>query len=166
MATRNFMKRPSGSREPKAVGAILDEMLRGDSLFAVAYRKHASRAESKGETDLLFKNLHPDTFLCVDLKVMRNEPGRMPVSEMLGGTLIRNGEESFTFIQDIIEKKGDYARNPHVYSGKHINVVRKKDGELWLTFNRPRYTEKFTFQDLCREAAKELLTIAGLVKKK
>ena len=55
-------------------------------------------------------------------------------------------------------------RNPHVYLGKRINVNLKDDGTLYPTFNRPQYTESFTFQDFCREAAEELLAVAGLVE--
>ena len=55
-------------------------------------------------------------------------------------------------------------RNPHVYLGKRINVNRKDDGTLYPTFNRPRYTKDFAFQDFCREAAEELLAVAGLVE--
>ena len=150
------MRRPSGSKktnEPKVMSEVLKEYLQSDDALAVALRDH------------LFKDIHPDTFLGINLKLMTRQPGRMEVSEMFGGVLTRDDEDHFTFIQDLIEQKTDYARNPHVYSGKHINVIRKKDGDLCPTFNRPRYTKKFTFQDLCREAAKELLLVAGLVEK-
>ena len=160
----------AGSRKlngPRLAGEILHDYLENSNdAFAVAYRKHASEAEAKGETDHLFLDLHPDTHLGVDLKVMKSEPGRMEVGEMLNGAIARDDENHFTFLQSLLEKKEDYARNPHIYCGKHINVILKKDGELWLTFNRPHYTNKFTFQDLCQEAAKELLTVAGFVGKK
>ena len=52
-------------------------------------------------------------------------------------------------------------RNPHVLELNWINVNRKDDGTLYPTFNRPRYTEDFTFQDFCRKAAEELLMVAG-----
>ena len=55
-------------------------------------------------------------------------------------------------------------RNPHIYVGRRINVNRKDDGTLYPTFNRPRYTKDFSFQDFCREAAEELLVVAGLVE--
>ena len=55
-------------------------------------------------------------------------------------------------------------RNPHVYIGIRINVNRKDDGTLYPTFNRPRYTRDFSFQDFCREAAEELLLVAGLIE--
>lgn len=148
---------------PRLAGEILHDYLENSNEpLAVAYREH--HAETEIETNQLFRDVHPDTFLSVNLKLLTRQPGRMEVSEMCGGVITRDDEDHFTFIQDIIEQKTDYARNPHVYSGKHINVIRKKDGELCPTFNRPRYTNKFTFQDLCRESAKELLIVAGLIE--
>ncbi len=116
--------------------------------------------------DHMFQELHPHTEPCCDLKLLTRQPGRMKVGEMLDGAITRDDECHFTFLQNLLERKEDYPRNPHVFSGKYVNVVRKKDGELWLTFNRPRYSDKFSFQDLCREAAKELLTVASLIEKK
>lgn len=149
MATRNFKKKPSGSHEPKVVGAILNEMLRSDSPFAVAYRNH----------------LFPDTHLDVDLKLVTREQGRMPVGAYLDGAITRDGENHFSFFQNDAEKKRLVVtqRNPHVYLGKRINVNRKDDGTLYPTFNRPSYTKDFSFQNFCREAAEELLVVAGLL---
>jgi hypothetical protein len=55
--------------------------------------------------------------------------------------------------------------NPHIYVGCRINVNRKPDGTLYPTFNRPRYTKDFSFQDFCREAAEELSVVTGLIEK-
>jgi hypothetical protein len=146
MATRNFKKRPSSSYEPKAVGAILDEMLRSESRFAVAYRNH----------------FYPDTHLDVDLKLISREPARMPVGAYLDGVITRDGEDHFCFIQNDDDKKRLVVtqRNPHVYLGKRFNVNRKDDGSLYPTFNRPRY---ISFKNFCLEAAEELIAVAGLV---
>ena len=51
--------------------------------------------------------------------------------------------------------------NPHVMEGQYINVHGKKDGTLYTTFNRPQFTERFTFQDFCQGAADELRIISG-----
>ena len=107
----------------------------------------------------------PTTELDVDLKLMTREPGRMPVSAYLDGMITHDGEDHFTFVQNASEKKEPTPRNPHVYIGKRINVNRKDNGTLYPTFNRPGYTDDFTFQDFCREAAEELLAVAGLVGK-
>jgi hypothetical protein len=91
----------------------------------------------------------------------------MPVGEMIDGAITHDGEDHYTFIQnDPLKKVGQMHRNPHVYMGKCINVNKKDDGTLYPTFNRPSFNEDFTFHDFCREAAEELLIVAGLVEKK
>ncbi|MCR5180591.1 MAG: hypothetical protein K6C30_05185 [Bacteroidaceae bacterium] len=39
-----------------------------------------------------------------------------------------------------------------------------KDGELFTTFNHPRYSQDFRFADYCRNAADELYLIGDLVR--
>lgn len=152
-----IIRKLAGSKrmnEPRRLSEVLNEYFAGNSPLAVAYR------------DRLFKNLHPDTHLDVDLKLLTREPGHMPVGAMLDGAITHDKEDHFIFIQNDPEKKKVLVtmRNPHVYLGKRINVNRKDDGTLYPTFNRPKYTESFTFQDFCREAAEELLAVAGLVE--
>lgn len=111
--------------------------------------------------------LFPNTELGIDLKLMTRKPGRLAIGEYLDGTITRDGEDHFSFIQDDSNKKKVKViqRNPHVYEGTFININRKPDGTLYPTFNRPRYTKKFTFQDFCWEAANELRMVIGLVEK-
>ncbi len=142
------------SNEPRRLSEVLNEYFAGNSPLAQAYR------------DRLFKDFFPDTHLDVDLKLMTREPGRMPVGAYLDGAITRDGENHFSFFQNDAEKKRLVVtqRNPHVYLGKRINVNRKDDGTLYPTFNRPNYTKDFSFQDFCREAAEELLVVAGLIE--
>ena len=111
----------------------------------------------------LGRELFPNTELGIDLKLMTRKPGRLAVGEYLDGTITRDGEDHFSFIQDDSSKKKVKViqRNPHVYEGKYINVNRKKDGTLYPTFNRPQFSERFTFQDFCQGAADELRIISG-----
>ena len=108
--------------------------------------------------------LFPNTELGIDLKLMTRKPGRLAVGEYLDGAITRDGEDHFSFIQDDSCKKKVKViqRNPHVYEGTYINVNRKNDGTLYPTFNRPQFTEKFTFQDFCLLAAKELCAISRM----
>lgn len=165
--TKKRNREASAQHEPRLVGEILHDYLENSNEpLAVVYRKHTSEAEAKDETDRLFKDLHPDTHLDVDLKLLTREPGHMPVGAMLDGAITRDEVNHFCFIQNDPEKKKVLVtmRNPHVYIGKSINVNRKDDGTLYPTFNRPRYTNDYTFQDFCREAAEELLAVAGLIE--
>ena len=108
--------------------------------------------------------LFPNTELGIDLKLLTRQPGRMPIGVMLDGVITHEAEDHFTFVENAFEKKKVNQRNPHVYMGKRINIIRKDDGTLYPTFKRPSYTENFTFQDFCREAAEELLFVVDLVE--
>ena len=155
--------------DPRTVGEILHDYLENSNEpLAVAYREHTSETEAVDETDRLFKDFFPDTHLAVDLKMMTREPGRMPVGAMIDGAITHDDEDHFTFIQNNLKNRKLVVtmRNPHIYLGKFINVNRKDNGTLYPTFNRPQYTESFTFQDFCREAAEELLAVGGLIEEK
>lgn len=112
------------------------------------------------------KDLFPNTEPCITFKMLTRQPGRMDVGAILRGILTRDGEEHYTFLEEGDQQKASSQRNPHVYRGRFVNVNQSGDGTLYPTFNRPRYTKEFSFQDLCREAAAELLMVAGLVGKK
>ena len=116
--------------------------------------------ESSSKTE---KGFYPNTELGIDLKLLTRKPGRLTDGEYLDGVITHDGEDHFTFVQNGSEKKKDKVvqRNPHVYEGTYINVNRKKDGTLYPTFNRPQFSERFTFQDFCQGAANELRIISG-----
>ena len=116
--------------------------------------------ESSSKTE---KGFYPNTELGIDLKLLTRKPGRLTDGEYLDGAITHDSEDHFTFVQNDSEKKKDKVvqRNPHVYEGTYINVNRKKDGTLYPTFNRPQFSERFTFQDFCQGAANELRIISG-----
>ena len=172
LAAQGNMKKKNNSRAgsekqygPRLVGEILHDYLENSNEpFARAFREHTAEAER--EADQLFVDIHPNTELCIDLKLMTRQPGRMPVGEYLPGMLTRDGEDHFLFIENGDRKRVVAHRNPRIYRGRYINVVRHADGSLVLTFNRPTLNENFTFQDFCREAAGELLAVAGLIEER
>ena len=133
---------------PRRVGAILDEMLRGDSPFAVAYRNR----------------FFPDTHLGVDVKVFSTKPGRMPVGSFSEGYFTRSDEDKFLIIEKASEKKvKTEPRNAHIYVGDCVNVNVRTDGVVYPTFRYGQlYSGKISFKDFCLAAAQELLTIARL----
>ena len=148
---------------PRLVGVILqDHWENSNEPFARAFREHTAEAER--EADQLFVDIHPNTESCVDIKLMTRQPGRMPLGEYLPGMLTRDGEDHFLFIENGSKERVTPRRNPRIYRGRYINVLRHADGSLVLTFNRPTLNESFTFQDFCREAAEELLAVAGLIE--
>lgn len=149
-------------KEPKVIGEVLIKCFQSNEPFARAYREHKAEAEAEGDDDQLFVEIFPNTELCVDLKLLTRQPGRMPVGGYMNGVLTRDGEYLFRFVENA-KKRVPVRRNPRIYSGRYINVIRHDDGSLVLTFNRPVLTADFSFRDYCLAAVQELLTIIGLL---
>ena len=103
------------------------------------------------------------TELCVDLKTILTSDRRAKMRKDYRGVLTRDGREHYTFIEDAQERKLA-RRYPLVYQGYCINVTRRDDGSLHPHFRLPHCTQYYTFRDFCREAAEELLLIAGLIE--
>ena len=135
--------------EPRLLGSSLSDMLHSDSPLAVAYRDR----------------LHPNTELCVDLKLLTRKPGRLPVGKSLGGALAHNGEQEFTFVEG--QPKVTYRRYPLVFSGFYVNIHRHDDGTLHPSLKRVAVTEDFDIEGYAKVVALELnRALNGLVKKK
>lgn len=150
---------------------VLREYFQSNEPLAVAIRNwkaknKTAKAEVEHKSPCLFSEVYPHTEPCVDLKLITCSPGRMPLGEFLDGFLTRDDAYHFSFVQNDPAKHrcATRKRNPHVYRGRYINVKRKEDGTMYPTFNLPRYTKSFSFQDFCRKAAEELLVVGGLVE--
>ncbi len=160
------------TNEPKAIDVLLDEYFQSDEPLAVAFRNWKAKSEAidaartKGDDEQLFKDVFPSTELDVDLKLLTRQPGRIRLGAFIDGAITRDAENHFCFIQNATNKKKVVVsqRNPHVYRGSRVNVIRMDDGSQYPTFNRPSYTNDFGFSDFCKEAAEELLAIAGLIE--
>ena len=170
MKKDSFKKRPSGSEkmnEPKVVGKVLIEYLSSEEPLAVEFRHRKASNEAKvneeHETEQLFEDIFPNTELGIDLKLFTLKPGRIGEGEFLAGMLTRDGDR-YCFVQNATKKKRVVnPRNPQLFKGSCINVNQQTDGSMYLSFNRPHYTEDYTFKHFCLQAAEELLMIAGLV---
>lgn len=124
-----------------------------------------NKNQSKPSIDVLFLTLFPTTEPGIDLKLLTHKRGRIGVGESLSGEIVRDGEEHFTFTEGWGCRMTKAAkRNPCVLYGTYINVHRNDAGELYPTFNHPRYTKKFTFRHFCIKAAEELLSVASLIE--
>lgn len=139
---------------PRTVGEILHDFLENSNEpLAVAFRHRKAYA---------------NTELCVDLKLLTQKPGHLPVGECLEGVLTHDGTDHFRFVEEAAEMKraAVVSRNPLVYAGACINVHRRDDGSLYPTFRQPQLSTFYTFKDFCREAAEELLMLDGLGEKR
>ena len=155
--TKNISsKKKAGTRkvnEPRLLKEILAKYFVSDKPLAVA------------ALDGLLDGLCPNTELCVDLKLLTRHPGRLPKDKMIGGGIMRDGDDHYVFVEIGLGKKVAAAvqRNPVVFAGGCVNVHRLADGTLRPSFNRPRYYEDFSFRDFCLAAAQELIIIGCLV---
>jgi hypothetical protein len=104
-----------------------------------------------------------NTELCVDLKTILISDRRAKMRKNYTGVLTRDGKQHYTFMESAPEKKVR-RRYPCVYQGGCINVHKRDDGTLYPTFRQPGYTRFYTFKDFCREAAEELLFVAGFIE--
>lgn len=139
----------ASSHEPRLVGEIINDILQSNSPLARGYRQH--------------QQAYPNTELCVDLKLLTREPGRIRIGNYLDGAITRDADDHFLFIENASAKKRNdvQQRNPHIYHGVYININRKPNGTLYPTFNRPQFNEQFTFLEFCRKAAEELMQVAS-----
>lgn len=149
---------------PRLAGEILHDYLENsDEPFARAYRQHVAD-EKEDEASQLFLDIFPNTELDIDLKLFTLKPGRISKGEILAGMLTRDGEDRYCFVQNAPKKKREVnPRNPQLYKGTCINVSQQGDGTLYPSFNRPRFTEEFTFKHFCLKASEELQLVSGLV---
>ena len=161
MNTKNNRER-SAQHEPRLAGEILHDYLEnGNDAFAVAYRQR--KAKAGVASDQLFKNVYPDTHLCVDLKLLTRKRGHAPVGTCLSGVLKRDAERHFCFLENDSKKKGVNAlRNPHLFRGTYVNVKKRSNGVLYLTLNGLNYKRGFSFRDYCQKVVEEVLLIANL----
>lgn len=154
---------------PCLAGKILHDYLENSNEpLAVAFRQQHPDvfenvdAENDG-SEILFKLFYPNTEIGINLKLLTRTPGRLPIGELRSGAITHDGDDHYTFLEsDVARTSTNGKRNPCIMPGTYINVHRKDDGTLYPTFNRPAYTETFTFQDFCREAAMELLMVARM----
>ncbi len=161
---------PQKGNGPRLLGEILQEIFEtSNEPLAVEFRnwkakREAAKTEEERESPRLLSEIFRHTEPCVDLKLLTSEPGRIPVGAFLDGFISHDGEYHFTFVQNDPKRKKTalVRRNPHIYKGRYINVIKGDNGTQYLTFNRPQLSERLAFQDFCRKAAEELQMIAGL----
>lgn len=105
--------------------------------------------------------LYPNTELDVDLKLVKQEQGRMELGEYLDGMITRDGEDHFTFVENATEQRKATRRNPSIYMGQWINVKRRADGTVYPTFKRTKGIGAGKLGDYAVNTTCELLMVAG-----
>lgn len=113
----------------------------------------------------VFNHFYPNTELGIDLKLLTCRPGRIETGKVINGTITRDGEDHFTFVQNHQPTRDKAGANPHLYRGSCVNIIGGNP-DFRLSFNRPRIRDADKLALFCRQAAKELRVIARLVEKK
>lgn len=93
---------------PRTVGEILHDFLENSNEpLAVAFRHRKAYATTEP---------------CVDLKLLTQKPGHLPVGECLEGVLTHDGTDHFRFVEDVAEKgrgNGRFAQSDCLRGGLH-----------------------------------------------
>lgn len=71
-----------------------------------------------------------NTNLCVDLKTVMQKDTLLVEGQCYNGILTRDSDTHYRFEETI--RKGRRPRNPKLFDGKHISMVRKPNGRYQL----------------------------------
>lgn len=77
----------------------------------------------------LFKDLHPNTELGMDVKLLTRRAGRLPIGEQTPGFLTRDSETHMTFEEGVVAelKKERQKRYPKPYDGLLLSFTQRDD---------------------------------------
>lgn len=159
---------PEQKYGPRIAGRILREFLENSNdPLAVAYRERMAESEEEEDVeDQLFRDLWPNTELDSILKLLTRKPGRLSIGERIVGSITRDGENHYTFLEDAHKVKKVVTNRTTIFiRGQYVNLRLKADGSFYPTFNRPKFSEDLTSQDILLGAANELIFFASLIKK-
>lgn len=159
---------PEEQYGPRIAGEILREYLENSNdPLAVAYRERIADSEEDDDEDQLFKDIHPNTELGIDLKILTRKPGRLPVGVPVKGSIVNDGSDHFTFLQDAHKVKKVVANRTSItIRGQYVNLHVKLDGTYCANLRRPVFSKDFTFHNFLLGAAEELQYFASLVGKR
>ena len=91
-----------------------------------------------------------NTNLCVDLKTVMQKDALLAKGQCYNGILTRDSETHYRFEETI--RKGRRPRNPKLYDGKHISMVRKSNGRYQIymkTMGKDIDRENLAFEIYC-----------------
>ena len=71
-----------------------------------------------------------NTNLCVDLKTVMQKDPLLVEGQCYNGILTRDSDTHYRFEETI--RKGRRPRNPKLFDGKHISMVRKSNGRYQI----------------------------------
>lgn len=82
----------------------------------------------------------------------------------LHGILSRKGKDGGSFLFEETTPQKDYVRNPKLYDGKLVSLVRKKDGRYQPHLKTLEMGEGFSASDYAFRVYSEICSALGLIK--
>lgn len=73
-----------------------------------------------------------NTLLCVDLKTAMQEDDYLLIGRTYRGVLTRDGEMHYLFEKESRTSGQAHHRNPKLYDGRYISLVRKSNGRYQI----------------------------------
>lgn len=70
-----------------------------------------------------------NTSLCVDLKTNLQDDPTPQIGTCYNGILTRTDDEHFLFEEAVKMERRIFHRNPKLYEGKHVSLVRMQNGK-------------------------------------
>lgn len=100
-----------------------------------------------------------NTNLCVDLKTVMQKDALLVEGQCYNGILTRDSDTHYRFEEAI--RKGRRPRNPKLFDGKHISMVRKSNGRYQI--HMKAMGEKLDRENLAFEIYREVVSALKII---
>ena len=100
-----------------------------------------------------------NTNLCVDLKTVMQKDALLVEGQCYNGILTRDSDTHYRFEEAI--RKGRRPRNPKLFDGKHISMVRKSNGRYQI--HMKAMGEKLDRENFAFEIYREVVSALKII---
>ena len=100
-----------------------------------------------------------NTNLCVDLKTVMQKDPLLVEGQCYNGILTRDSDTHFRFEETV--RKGRRPRNPKLFDGKHISMVRKSNGRYQI--HMKAMGEKLDRENFAFEIYREVVSALKII---
>ena len=98
-----------------------------------------------------------NTLLCVDLKTVMQEDDSLQIGRTYRGVITRDAEMHYLFEEESNTSGRTHRRNPKLYDGRYISLVRKANGRYQIHTRTIDASEIKDIHQLTNRLASELL---------
>lgn len=130
---------------PRLVGEILHDFFENSNEPLAAAFRH--------------RKAYANTELNVDLKLLTQKPGRMPVGAYLNGVIAHDKEDRYVFTE--MPLQAARRRNPQVFNGRYITVTQRRNGTYRVNMKPVEIGGGFDVDGYALGVCNELLLALG-----